>query len=184
MNWEEILQRFISPESKLWHIVTTHSRAVADLALAIVDAHPELHADREFVFQAAMIHDVGVVWTNAPDIECHGSLPYICHGYAGYEALEALGLHDLALVCLRHTGSGMTKDYVVANNLPLPPMDYLPVSIEEKIVCYADKFFSKSRDLTEQKSFERALRSVSKYGDESRERFEEMDRLFRIPSII
>lgn len=58
-----------------------------------------------------------------------------------------------------------------------------PQSIEEKIVCYADKFYSKSNNLTEMKSFERALRSVSKYGDESAARFLAMDALLRIPQI-
>ena len=50
-------------------------------------------------------------------------------------------------------------------------------------MCYADKFFSKSKNLTDMKSFDRALASCAKYGDDSRDRFLAMDAAFRIPQI-
>lgn len=180
---DDIIALHYQRGSRLWNILLTHSHAVADLADAIVDAHPELHADAQFVHEASLLHDIGIVMTDAPSIDCHGSLPYICHGIEGRKILDSHDLPRHALVCERHTGSGLSLDYIVAANLPLPHRDMTPQSIEEKIVCYADKFYSKSKNLTEMKPFERALRSVSKYGDESAARFLAMDAQLRIPKI-
>ena len=180
---ETVIAKYYEPYTRLWNILVTHSRSVADLAVAIVDAHPELAADRQFVFEAAMLHDIGIIGTNAPDLGCFGDKPYICHGTIGSEMLRSEGLPLHALVAERHTGSGLSLDYILANDLPVPHRDLLPVSVEEKIVCYADKFFSKTKHLTVMKSYEKALKSCAKYGDESRERFLDMDKLFRIPEI-
>ena len=56
-----------------------HSRSVADKAIAIANAHPELIIDKQFVEEAAMLHDIGIFRTNAPGIQCFGTEPYICH---------------------------------------------------------------------------------------------------------
>lgn len=178
-----IIDQFYVPDSHLRHLLVTHSTSVADLAVKIAQAHPELEADQTFVYEAAMLHDIGIIRCSAPDIECFGSLPYICHGTQGSEMLAAIGLPRHALVCERHTGSGLSLDYIVSNNLPLPHRDLLPTSIEEKIVCYADKFFSKTKHLTDMKTYDKALKSCAKYGLESKNRFLEMDAMFRIDII-
>lgn len=183
LDCEAVLRNFYEPGSKLWRILVTHSESVARLAVSIVDEHPELGADRDFVYEAAMLHDVGIVRCNAPGIECFGELDYICHGTQGSEMLRSLGLERHALVSERHTGSGLTLQYIVDANLPLPHRDLVPLSVEEKIVCYADKFFSKTKHLIEMKSHAKALKSCAKYGAESEARFLEMDALFRTPSI-
>jgi uncharacterized protein len=46
----------------------------------------------------------------------------------------------------------------------------VPVSLEEQVVCFADKFFSKTH-LDREKSVEKALKSISKYGEEGIIRF-------------
>ena len=183
MSPESVIAQFYERGSRLWDVLLTHSQYVADLAVAIVDAHPEAGADRQFVYEAAMLHDIGIIGTNAPAIFCFGDSPYICHGTIGSEMLRGAGLPRHALVAERHTGSGLSLSYIVENNLPLPRRDLVPVSPEEKIVCYADKFFSKSKKLTDMKNFDRALASCAKYGDDSRDRFLAMDEAFRIPQI-
>lgn len=180
---EAIIAKYYDRGSRLWDILLTHSRCVAGLAVAVADGHPELGADVAFVREAALLHDVGIVRTSAPDIDCRGELPYICHGVMGRQMMDEEGLPRHALVCERHTGSGLTREYIERNKLPLPRRDMVPVSVEEKIVCYADKFYSKTNHLTVMKSFDRALRSVSKYGDDSARRFLEMDAMLRIPQI-
>ncbi len=84
--------------------------------------------------------------TDSSAIHCRGEAPYICHGVLGRGILEGLGYHRHGLVCERHTGAGITKNNIVANSLPLPLRDLVPVSIEEKIICFADKFYSKNPD--------------------------------------
>lgn len=183
VNCEDIIKKFYEPGSELWNILVGHSKAVASLASEIVRLHPELHADAQFVYEGAMLHDIGIIMTNAPGIQCFGTADYIRHGTIGAEMLRQLGLERHALVCERHTGAGITADEVLALNLPVQPRDYTPQSIEEKIICYADKFFSKSKKLDEQKPLEKAISSISRFGDAPKARFMQMHELFAIPSI-
>ncbi len=170
MNPLEIIDKYCK-EEELRHILLVHSRAVADKALAIARNHPELQADEQFIEEAALLHDIGIVRVNAPAIACVGEEPYICHGILGAEILRAEGLERHALVCERHTGTGLTLQQIIAQQLPLPHRDMQPVSIEEQIICFADKFFSKTR-LESEKSVEQARRSLEKFGEEGLVKFD------------
>ena len=125
-----------------------------------------------------MLHDIGIFRTDAPSIHCYGSLPYICHGIEGRQILDEEGYPRHALVCERHTGAGITVGDITAQNLPLPRRDMCPVSLEEKLICYADKFFSKSRNLTEEKPVEKIIAQMEAHGADTLERFMQMHRLF------
>ena len=166
---QEIIEKYCKDE-KLRHVLVSHSRAVADKALEIVRNHPELEADAQFVEEAALLHDIGIVRVDAPAIACMGTEPYICHGILGAEMLRAEGLERHALVCERHTGAGLSLQSIQNQNLPVPHREMVPLSLEEQVICFADKFFSKTR-LDSEKSVERALKSISKYGEEGVLRF-------------
>ena len=84
--------------------------------------------------------------------------------------MRAEGYPRHARVCERHTGAGLSLQDIIAQNLPIPPQDLLPETIEEQIVCYADKFFSKTK-LTTEKTLEQAIRSLSRFGEEGVKRF-------------
>lgn len=172
MDYQKIIDKYYPEDNELKRILMVHSRRVADKALSIVDNHPELGADRQFVEEAAMLHDIGIVQTDADGIHCHGTYPYICHGRLGADMMRLEGYPRHALVCERHTGAGLTAAAIATQGLPLPHEDFLPVSIEEQIICFADKFFSKTHPERE-KSVERALASVAKFGDDSAERFKQ-----------
>ena len=179
MDYNFIIDKYCKDNKELRDILVSHSRAVAEKALAIADAHPELGLDRQFILEAAMIHDIGIVMTDAPGIKCFGTEPYIRHGICGAEIMRAEGYPRHARVCERHTGAGLSKAEIEAQDLPLPRVDLLPETLEEKVICYADKFFSKTR-LDREKTIEQAERSVAKHGDEGLKRFKEMERLFRM----
>ncbi|MCG8565937.1 MAG: HD domain-containing protein [Desulfobacterales bacterium] len=145
----DIIHKFYPPESDLCRILTDHSRRVADKALAIarhlVRHQTGISLDQDFIEQAAMLHDIGIFKTRAGSLGCTGTFPYICHGYLGREILDEAGLDPaFGLVAERHTGAGITLDNIRLNNLPLPHRDMVPLTLEEKIICCADKFFSKS----------------------------------------
>ena len=178
MDYNFIIDKYCKDNNELRDILVSHSRAVAEKALAIADAHPELGLDRQFILEAAMVHDIGIVMTDAPGIKCFGTEPYIRHGVCGAEIMRAEGYPRHARVCERHTGAGLSKAEIEAQDLPLPRVDLLPETLEEKVICYADKFFSKTR-LDREKTIEQAERSVAKHGDEGLKRFKEMERLFR-----
>lgn len=165
MNYLSIIDKYYPEDNDLRTTLLTHSRSVADKAIGIAKAHPEMNLDIEFIEEAAMLHDIGIFRCNAPDIFCFGTEPYICHGSIGAELLRREGFPRHALVCERHTGTGLTLDYIISNNLPIPHRDLTPVSLEEQIICYADKFFSKTH-LDREKTFEQALASVAKWGDD------------------
>lgn len=165
-----IINKYYPEDNELKHILLVHSRSVADKALWIADRHPELELDRTFLEEAALLHDIGVFLTDAPGIHCHGTHPYICHGYLGSELLRKEGYLKHALVCERHTGAGLSLKSIVERDLPVPHREMLPVSLEEQVICFADKFFSKTR-LDEEKSMERALKSLVKFGEEGLARF-------------
>ncbi len=124
-----------------------------------------------------MLHDIGIFKCDAAGIQCFGTEPYICHGRIGAELLRSEGFPRHARVCERHTGAGITKAQIIAQNLPLPQQDFLPETMEEKVICYADKFFSKTH-LDREKTIEQAEKSLSKFGDEGVLRFREWEKSF------
>ena len=165
-----IIDKYYPENNELKHILLTHSRSLADKALWIADRHPELNLDRAFLEEAAMLHDIGVFLTDAPGIHCYGSHPYICHGYLGSQLVQKEGYMHHALVCERHTGAGLSLQSIQNQKLPVPHREMVPVSLEEQVICFADKFFSKTR-LDSEKSVEGALKSISKCGEEGILRF-------------
>lgn len=177
MNPLEIINKYYPEENELRHIFLIHSRLVASKALEVAAKHPELGLDERFLWEAAMLHDIGIFLTDAPGIHCTGSSPYICHGYLGADLLRAEGFPRHALVCERHTGAGLTLADIVSTNLPLPQREMLPVSMEEKAICFADKFFSKTHPDRE-KTPEKARKSLSRFGEEGVKRFDEWCTLF------
>ncbi|MGP1350200.1 MAG: HDIG domain-containing metalloprotein [Hoylesella marshii] len=177
VDYQAIINRYYTENTELKHILLVHSRSVADWALCIAAAHPELSVDTTFVEEAAMLHDIGIIRCYAPSIQCFGIQPYICHGREGAEMLRAEGLPRHARVCERHTGAGLSLHDIRSQNLPLPQQDFLPETMEEQLICYADKFFSKTR-LDEKKTVEQAERSLAKFGEEGVARFKEWERIF------
>ena len=159
MDYQSIIDKYYPSENELRRILLIHSRQVADRCLKIAKAHPELRLDTEFLEEAAMLHDIGIFACDAPSIQCFGTEPYICHGTIGAQLMREEGFPQHALVCERHTGSGLSLLEIERQNLPVPHHDMLPLSIEEKLICYADKFFSKTH-LERERTVEQARNSL------------------------
>lgn len=160
-----ILKKYCSPLTL--DILMTHGRMVAGKALEVC-GHLEVDAEtRALVIEAAYLHDIGVCRTKAPDIGCFGDEPYIRHGIMGREILEAEGLLPHALIAERHTGVGITVEDILNQKLPLPEREMVPHSLPERIICFADLFFSKNPDrLEKEKPLERVRKGLSKHGSE------------------
>ena len=175
--WMRIIDRYYSDNPPLRELLILHSRLVADKALKVASMHPELNLDCAFIEESSMLHDIGIFLTDAAPIHCFGRYHYLCHGYLGADLLREEGLPHHALVAERHTGTGLTLKQIIDRNLPVPHRDMVPVSMEEKVVCFADKFFSKTRP-KEEKTVEQAERSIAKFGDEGVLIFREWCKLF------
>ena len=106
----------------------SHVKAVSKLAKQIAEKIKSkgIPIDVDFVEVAALLHDIGRSKT-------HG----IRHGVEGAAIMRAKGFEAYARVCERHIGAGLTKEE--AKGLGLPEGDYLPETLEEKVVTYADK---------------------------------------------
>lgn len=186
LDYNAIIEKYYTPGYTDYDLLVTHSRQVAELATALgkryMASHPGEPMDLDFVYEAAMLHDIAIFKTNAPGIGCYGDEPYIRHGILGRELLDGLGLPRHALVCERHTGSGISAKDIMEQHLKLPVRDMLPLTLEEKVICYADKFYSKSH-VHRMKTMERTLRSLSKFGNDTIERFQALVALFGPPKV-
>ncbi len=175
----DIISEFYKPGSKAYGILVRHSEHVAQKALDAASKVSHLNPDLKFIEEAAMLHDIGIFMTDAPSLSCMGQHPYVCHGFLGRVILEKKGLPKHALVCERHVGVGVTVEDIKTRHLPLPIHDMIPISTEEQIVCYADKFFSKNRDsVVNEKSVEDIMRELSSYGHDKVTKFQSWAELF------
>ena len=167
MNYQKIIDKYYGRDNLLKHILLTHSRSVTVRALRIADRHPELHLDRQFIEEAAMLHDIGIIRCDAPSIQCFGTQPYICHGILGAEMMRSEG----------HTGAGISIGEIQCQGLPLPERNFLPETLEEQVICYADKFYSKTH-LDREKTLEQARQSLTKFGTAGLTRFDKWMEMF------
>lgn len=174
-----IIEKYYRPDSSAYSLLILHSRMVAEKAVAIAERVKRLGPDPDFIREAAMVHDIGIFMTDEPKIGCFGDREYVCHGYLGREIVEKEGFPKHALVCERHVGIGLTIEEIKAKNLPVPMRDMLPETVEEQIICFADKFFSKdSTFLGREKPLSAIRAGIARYGEEKLRRFDEWLRMF------
>lgn len=173
MDYQKIIDKYYPAGTLLRDIYMRHCSAVAGEALSILE-RKGLPLSHDEVEAAAMLHDIGVFDTNAPGIECRGQKPYIMHGIIGRDILLAEGFDEsVANVAAHHTGSGLTAQEIVSQQLPLPHKDFCPNSLLERLICYADKFYSKSGYM-QRKSLESVRNGMAAFGEASLERFDRL----------
>lgn len=109
-------------------------RAVAEEMVDHIDG-----ADRDLVVAGALLHDIGRALDHS-----------IMHAYVGSEIVKRLGLSpELVEIVRKHTGAGL--DEFDVEELGLPPGDYMPKTLEEKIVAHADNLVSDNRVVTHER---------------------------------
>jgi tRNA (cytidine56-2'-O)-methyltransferase len=100
-----------------------HSIMVSRVALAMGKGCDN---DSRLLEAGALLHDIGRTVTHS-----------IFHGVEGYRILKREGMDEaIARFCSTHVGAGLLKS--TAKKLKLPDQDYIPRTIEEKIVCNSD----------------------------------------------
>jgi uncharacterized protein len=122
-------------ESKCSVKVIKHCRAVTKLALEIAAACREkgLNIDLELVEIGALLHDVGRSKTHT-----------VNHAVVGVEIAKSAGLPEPVISIIKtHVGGGITVSE--AEKLGWPKDVYVPITLEEKIVSYADKLIEGSK---------------------------------------
>ena len=176
----DIIKKYYNPASRTYQILVQHGELVSNKALIAAGNVAHLDPDLDFIKEAAMLHDIGIFFTRTPELGCTGEHPYVSHGYLGRDILEREGFKKHALVCERHLGVGISVEDIRRHRLPLPERDMLPVTLEEQIICYADKFFSKNGNLAvKEKSVADIIRSLEPYGAEKAAKFKSWVDLFQ-----
>ncbi len=143
MKEEEILE--ILKKTGCSDRVIKHIIAVKEVAVRIAK-ELKVPVDLDLVREGALFHDIGRSKT-------HG----IEHAVVGAEIAKELGVDERVIrIIERHIGSGITRDEAIS--LGLPPKDYLPETVEEKIVAYADNLLNGDKEV----SFEISLEQFKK----------------------
>ncbi len=117
----------IMREERLSPVVMRHVCVVNQVALAIAR---RCGADLELVNAASLLHDIGRSRT-------HG----IGHVAEGVRIARERHLPEGLVLCIgRHVASGFTPEE--ARELGLPEGDYMPLTLEDKVVSFADNLVS------------------------------------------
>ena len=123
--------------------VIRHCKAVRDVAVRMAK---KTDADVKLVEAGALLHDIGRSRTHE-----------ISHAIEGSKIAKQLGLSDrIVKIIERHIGAGLSTE--VAKKLGLPPKDYIPKTLEEKIVCHADNLIDDCGKQNIEYEIERALK--------------------------
>ena len=134
---------------KVSYHVRRHSLKVAEKALEIAEKIDREDIDTDLIEIGGLLHDIGRSKTH--DFN---------HGIIGANILKERGFSKrLSRICETHILGGLDKED--AKKVGLPERDYLPLTLEEKIVCLADKHISGTKDVSIEQRFEKWF---SKYG--------------------
>ncbi|MEM0139418.1 MAG: tRNA (cytidine(56)-2'-O)-methyltransferase [Ferroplasma sp.] len=113
--------------------IISHVSTVYILAMAI---GKYARADLKLIAPGALLHDVGRTKTNS-----------IFHAVEGADILREKNIDEaVARIVERHIGAGITEEEAIG--LGLPPRNYVPETLEEKIVAQADNLVSGNRIIT------------------------------------
>lgn len=143
VNYFQLIHKYIPPDSLTYAIYLPHVAAVTAKAIRIGCRLGLSKTSLRFIEEAAMLHDIGIVRVNAPIIGCGGQLPYLAHLVEGRKILEAEGYPQHAHIAECHVGVGIMKEEILQKHLPLPPRDFVPQTLEEQVISWADLFFGK-----------------------------------------
>lgn len=179
LNYFQIINNLIKPDTLTYKIYTIHCVLVTNKALEIARRLNLSNEELKFIEEASMLHDIGVIKVNSSKMDCSGELPYICHGIAGKKILNDLNLPKHALVAERHVGIGITIQDIKRQNLPLPLRYMRPKTLPEKIITYADLFFSKREEtLWVKDQAQDIISEIKDYGPEKEKIFLDWQKQF------
>ena len=134
---------------KVPYNVRRHSLKVAERALELAEKIKLREVDMDLIEIGSLLHDIGRCKT-------HG----FNHALIGAKLIREIGLSErLAKICETHILGGLDKED--AKQVGLPERDFLPQTLEEKIICLADKHIAGTKEVSIEQRFEKWF---NKYG--------------------
>jgi uncharacterized protein len=125
--------------------VIGHCKAVSELAVRIAKKCEKngIKVDIELIRVGALLHDIGRSKTHS-----------VHHVAVGAEIARSLGLPASVIAIIeRHAGGGITVEE--ASRLGWPEKSYVPETLEEKIVSYADKLIEEAKTVPVEKTIQK-----------------------------
>ena len=115
--------------------IIIHCETVTKVAKILADAMLKegKQVDVKAVLAGAMLHDIG-----------RSRVHTVRHGLEGANIVEGESVEMKVVEIVRkHVGAGISREE--ARALQLPDLDYIPTTLEEMIVCFADKMVDADR---------------------------------------
>ena len=109
--------------------IVNHCQAVAMAAKIVADEFRRRghKVDEDAIIAGALLHDLG-----------RTRIQTVRHALVGAEIIKEEGVDDKVVeIVRRHVGAGISPEE--AKTLGLPDFDYIPRTLEQRIVCFADK---------------------------------------------
>lgn len=127
----------------------------------------KIPCNRDLVIAGALLHDVGRAVDHS-----------IFHAVTGADMMEELSMpKEIQDIVRKHTGAGLDNEDV--KTMGLPPGDYIPSTIEEKIVAHADNMVSDNILVPHEHSVEKLVSKGAVRGAERMERLHlELSKLY------
>ncbi|MCX8170975.1 MAG: TIGR00295 family protein [Candidatus Bathyarchaeota archaeon] len=132
--------------------VIKHCEAVANIAVEIAKKClvNGVAVNINLVQIGALLHDIGRSKTHS-----------VHHAVVGAEIARSLGLPEQVIrIIERHVGGGISVEEAL--ELGWPNKNYVPETIEEKIVAYADKLVEGSKIISIEETIERFKNELGK----------------------
>ncbi|MDR2873347.1 MAG: TIGR00295 family protein [Methanobrevibacter sp.] len=130
--------------------VINHSIAVYKKAIKISN---NFDVDMDLIKHGSLLHDIGRSKTNGIEHAIIGSKIAIKDGF-GWK---------IAKIIERHIGGGILRSE--AKLLGLPERDYIPVTLEEKIVAHSDNLLNGSDDVDINFTIKKWKSKINNYHD-------------------
>ena len=133
--------------------IIEHSKVVYKKALELAEKiiqKGKTTVNMDLISAGALLHDIGRYNENS-----------IRHGVIGGDLLRKLGYSpELARIIERHVLCGISKNF--AKNFDFPDREFIPETIEELIICYADKMVAGKNIVDLRKRFSHWIKKYGK----------------------
>lgn len=170
----------------LLNLVWTHSNIVSDITMSLLDsgAFDTSELPRDLVAQASLLFDIGVYACGGFETfpgQPPSDKPYVQHTIVGAWILQQEGYSPPVIQSAYvHTGVGISSQDIANYGLQLPPDEYMPRTMLQKLITYTTKFHSKAPKF---KTTEMITGSLQRYGQDKVQKFLELQALFGTPNL-
>lgn len=179
-------QRYTSGKypDKWLELTFTHTEIVLKIALQFVERLKQqgINIDLNLLTKGIYLHDIGVYSCYDEDVNPDKNLPaYIMHGFIGHQIIKKEGFpENVCRFASTHTATGLTKEDIKREKLDVKLKDYIPVTLEEEILCFADKFHTKYPSFN---TFQEQIKRLEKFDPNRRIKMEILKKKFGLPNL-